>query len=183
MFITANGTYAQPGEESLFTEKSWSTPRESTRFQDSSHSSVSTKHLPSNYLPWCIVLRMTNIPNFINESGWRDRSSDRWWRQCGHRRVHVLTQHRRRQFGSSTESPTSRSGTPGEVLTYYKGSTAKETELWRYGHCRVSASEFPQSTCGNGITTAQIRKVIPPQRIILVWPCTIRPDSGASQQV
>jgi hypothetical protein len=48
--MTANGTYAQPGEESLFTEESRSTPRESTRIQESSQSSFPIKCLPSNDL-------------------------------------------------------------------------------------------------------------------------------------
>jgi len=69
IFITANGTYAQPGEKSLFTEESRSTPRESTHIQESSQSSLPIKCLPFNYLPLCIVLRMTNIPDFIDESG------------------------------------------------------------------------------------------------------------------
>jgi len=69
IFIAANGTYAQPGEESLFTEESRSTPRESTRIRESNQSSFPIKCLPSNYLPSCIILQMTNIADFINEAG------------------------------------------------------------------------------------------------------------------
>ena len=44
-------------------------------------------------------------------------------------------------------------------------------------------SKFPKSTCGNGTTTAQRPKFIPPQQIIQVWLCTIRPGTDASQPV
>jgi hypothetical protein len=73
IFVTANGIYTQPGQESLFPEESKRTPGES------SQSSLSIKYLPSNYLPSCIILRMTNIPDFINEAGWWYRSGHRWW--------------------------------------------------------------------------------------------------------
>ena len=63
--ITANGTYAQPGEESLFTEEPRSTPWESTRIDESSQSSFPIKCLPFSYLPLWIILRMTNIPNSV----------------------------------------------------------------------------------------------------------------------
>jgi len=86
------------------------------------------------------------------------------------------------RFGPSTGGPASRSGVPGQVITHYKGSTAKETDLCRYCHCTPSASKFPTSTCDNGTTTSQTLKVIPPQQIIRVWLCTICPRTGASQQ-
>jgi hypothetical protein len=73
IFVTANGTYAQPGEESLFTEESRSTPREHTCSQDSSQSSLSSKCLHSIYQPSCILLWITNIPDFMNKSRGRDQ--------------------------------------------------------------------------------------------------------------
>jgi hypothetical protein len=42
-----NGSYAQPGEESVFTEESRSTPSESTGIQERSQSSLSIKCWPS----------------------------------------------------------------------------------------------------------------------------------------
>jgi len=56
----------------------------------------------SKYLPSCILQQITNSPDFINELEWRDCSGDCWWRQWGHRRVHLLIQHRRRWFTLST---------------------------------------------------------------------------------
>jgi len=90
-------------------------------------------HCPSKdrlpiYPPSWNILGMTNIPNFINQSGWQDQSGDRWWQQWGHQRVHLIIRHRRRWFGSSTGGSSSRSGAPGHVITHYKRSTAKEIE-------------------------------------------------------
>jgi len=183
MFVTANWTYAQPGEKSLFTEESGCTPRESTRIQESSQSSLSIKCLPSNYLLFGIVLRMTNLPVCINESGWRDLSGDWWWWQWPHWLIHLIIWHRRRQFGSSTGGPSSWSGATGQVIMHYKGSTAKEMEPCWYCHCMPSASKFPKSACGNGTTTAQMPNVIPPQQSIRAELCNIRLGTGASHQV
>jgi len=48
IFNTANGTYMQPYEELLFSEGSWSTPRESTCIQERCQSALSIECLPSN---------------------------------------------------------------------------------------------------------------------------------------
>ena len=152
-------------------------------FKNAAKSSLVIKCLSSNYLPICILLQITNIPDLISESGWLDWSGDRGWRKWGYRRVPHIIWHVRRRFGSSTGGPSSRSGVPGQVIKHYKDSTAKEPEPCRYRHCTPSTSNFPKSTCSNGTTTAQPPIVIPPQIIIWPWPCTIRPDTGTSQQI
>jgi hypothetical protein len=68
IFITANGTDAKRGEESLFTEGLKSTSWDSTYIQENSQSSFPMRCLPSNSLPWYIVLQMTTIPEEINEA-------------------------------------------------------------------------------------------------------------------
>jgi hypothetical protein len=73
-------------------------------------------------------------------------------------------------------------GALGQVIMHFKGSTAKVTEPCRYFHCTPSASKFPKSTSTNGTTTAQTPKGIPPQLIIQVGLCTIRPSTGTCQQ-
>jgi hypothetical protein len=137
---------------------------------------------PSNVcLPLCIVLRMTTVPEFIIEVGWWYRSGVHWWRKWTHRSVHLIVWHWRRRFGSPKGSRLSRPGAPGQVVTNYKGSTAKDTEPCRYCYCLPSASKFPKSTWGNGTTTAQMPKLNPPQQIIRVWPCTIHQGAAATQ--
>ena len=57
-------------------------------------------------------------------------------------------------------------GAPGQVITTYKGSTAKDTELRRYCCCMPSTSQFQKSSGGNDTSTTQTPKVNPPQQII-----------------
>jgi len=172
IFITANRTYVQPGEESLFTEESRSIPRESTCIEESSQSLFPIKCFPSNDLPLYIILQMTNIPDFINESGWRYQLGHRWWwqweRKWAHWRVHVIIRHGSRRFGSPGAGPTSRSGALGQVSRNYKGSIAKETEPCWYCDCTPSPFKFMETTLVNSTATTQTAKVSPPQHIIRV---------------
>ena len=128
----------------------------------------------------CIVLRMTNVSDCIIEVGWWYRSGAQWWRKLRPQRVHLVVWHQRRRFRSPIAGPASRPGAPGQVVTNYKGSIAKETELCQYCYCTPSASKSPKCSWGNGATTAQIPKVNPPQQIIRVWPCTIHPGAAAT---
>ena len=128
-----------------------------------------------------IMSRMTNVPDVLIQAGWRYRSGDRWWWEWGPRTVHLSVRHRRRRSGSPTGAPASRPGTPGQVITNYKGSTANEPEPCWYCHCMSSAFKFSKSSRGNGATTAQRPKVNPPQHIIRVWCCNIHPGAAATQ--
>jgi len=115
------------------------------------------------YLQSCIILQMTNVPDYNTESGWWYRSGDWWGRKWGHWTVHRIIRYWRRRFGSPTGGPTSRPGAPGHVIMNFKGPTAQATQPCRYCHCMPSASKFPKSSWGHGTTTAQTPKVSPPQ--------------------
>ena len=162
IFIIANGTSTKRGENSLFTELTRCAPSESSRIQESSQSSLSIKCWPANYLPSCLVMLMTNVPNRINVTAWHYHSVDQWWWKWGQPRLHLIIRHRWRWFGSPPRGPTSRLGVLGEVVINYNSSSAKETEQCQYCPCMPSASTFPKSSCGNRTTTAQLLKVNPP---------------------
>jgi len=89
--------------------------------------------------------------------------------------------HQRRQGGSPTWGLTIRPGVPWQVITHYKGSTARETEPCQYCHCLPSTSKFPKSSLGNGTTTAQMPKVNSLQQIICIWLCAISPGAATAQ--
>jgi len=129
----------------------------------------------------CIVLRMTNVPDFIIEAGWRYQSGAQLWQNWRPCRVHLVVRDRTKTFGSATGGPASRSGTPGWVVTKYKGSTTKDVAPWRYCYFTPSTSKIPKSRWGNGTTTAPMPKVNPSQQIIRVWPCNIHPGAATTQ--
>ena len=181
VFITANGTHAQPGEKSLFTEESRNTPWESTRIQDSSWSQFSIKYFRSNYVAMCIVLPTTCIQDSMKKAWWWYRSVVQWWEKPEHWIVHQIIWHQRRRFGSPTGGSSSMSGTPGEVIINSKESTDKETEPGWYCHCTPSALKFPKSSSGNGSTTAQMTKVHHPQQMIQVRPFINHPGDAVTQ--
>jgi len=185
IFITVNGTYAQPGEELQFIEESRSTPWESTRIQECSQSSFPIKYLHFNYLPSCIILWMTNISNCINEAGWWYRSGHWWWRKWrwkeGLHRVQLIIWYRRWRLELPAGGPTSWPGTPREDITNIQSSIAKETEPYRYCYCTPSAPTLQKTSLVNSTTTAHTPKVHPTQQIIGLRLCTIRQRAAATQ--
>jgi len=181
IFITADETYAQPGEESLFPEESRSTPWESTCIEESSPSSSSIQSLPRNYLALCIVLLMTSVHDWITDAGWQYRSADRWWPKRVPREVYLIVLHQWRRSWSPTGGPGSRPGMQAQVIMNYMCPTARDTELCEYFYCTTSASKFLKSSWRNGTTTAETPKVNPPQQIIQVWPWIIHPGTAAAQ--
>jgi len=106
--------------KSLITEELRTTPWQSTPIQESSQSSFPMKCLRFSYLPSCIIVRITNIANFINEAGRWYRSGHWWWwnwgPKWGHRRFHLIIWHRRRQCGSPEGGSTSRPVTSEQVI-------------------------------------------------------------------
>jgi len=176
IFNPANGTYTQPGKKSPFHEESRSTPWESTCSQASNQFPESIKRFASNYLPFYTIWRMTNVPDFISDPGWPYKSGYQWWWKW-HWRVYHIIWHRRKQFASSSESPTSGPGKLECVITNDMGSTSKEMQPCWYRHCMPSADKFLGTTWGNGTTTAQTPKVTHSEQFIHVWPNTICPGT------
>jgi len=109
----------------------------------------------SNYLPKCIVLQMSIVPNFNIEAGWRYQSEDWQWPKWEPQRVQLIVWHRRSWLGSPTVGPASRPRVPGQVIRNYKGSTATETEPCRYCHCIPSSSKFSKLSWGNSTTSTR----------------------------
>ena len=128
---------------------------------------------------------MTNIPNSFPTAGWWYQSGNwrlrQWEQKWGHMRNYVIIRHQWRRFRSPAAGPTSKPGTPGQVITYYKGSIANEPEQCRHCDCMPSPPKSPKTTWVNGTTTAQTPKGSPPQHILRVWPCSISRGAATTQ--